>query len=499
MNNSLLRQTALLLAALLWTSATAYAQLNLTTTANKLSEPGFEGDMPSYWTPSGADATWSSAQFRTAERSLALAGTGAADWTMDEVIRNWVPAFPGNTDLEFGAWVWTDGVNTTPASDDDKFQLVFSFRDAGGTDLLGAPVVVDLPQDQASSGDWVEVSTATVGAITLPDDAASATITFRKGSTATGTAYADDFFVRTTSATWPGDIFNPNVDVPGGWYYYWDGFPSGGDWPAMQSFAVTTTDAEAHTGSRSLRIEQLDPAASEAVGISERVPVTPGEPVLVSYWVKTQGNGDPATIGTGDNNVGLTALWYSQMESGPAGYGELGGLDIRLNGEYNPNVIPLLPQQADNGWTQYAFVLYPREDAVGMELRLRYWHSFTGVTWWDDVAIANVGGDALMTPVSIESLGGAFDPQSSAWLTPNSPNPFRGSTTIHFALPAATDVTIEVYDLRGRRVALVTDNQPMSAAKHEVSFEAGDLPSGSYLVVLRTSRHTEARMMTLVR
>jgi hypothetical protein len=61
------------------------------------------------------------------------------------------------------------------------------------------------------------------------------------------------------------------------------------------------------------------------------------------------------------------------------------------------------------------------------------------------------------------------------------------------------DVTVEVYDLRGRRVALLTDNQPMPAENHEVRFEAGNLPSGSYLVVLRTARHTEARMMTLVR
>ncbi|MAM58623.1 MAG: hypothetical protein CMN25_14955, partial [Salinicola sp.] len=384
MSRSLLLAATLL--ALAWSPVHAQALV----AQNKLSDGDFESGVPSYWTPDGAGATWSTEQARTADHSLKLSGTGAASWTMDEAVRNWVSGFPGTLDLEFGAFVWTDGVNTAPTTDDAKFQLVYSFRDAAGNDLLGTDVVLDLPQSTASTGGWTEVTTADLGAITLPAAAASATIALRKGASATGTVYADDFFVRTgTEGEWPGDIFNANVDVSGGWYYYWDNFPRGGDWPATQGFDVTVSDTEAHTGSRSLRIEQLDPNASEAVAISERVPVTPGVPVVVSYWVKTEGNGDPSTIGQGDNNVGMTALWYSSLESGAAGYNELGGLDIRLNGEYNPQVIPLLPQQADNGWTNYAFVVYPREDAVGMEIRLRYWHSFTGVTYWDDVYVGD--------------------------------------------------------------------------------------------------------------
>jgi hypothetical protein len=488
------------LALLAWGLPSVQAQDARLAAQNKLSDGGFEAVSPSYFQPSGAGATWSAEQARTSGYSLKLSGSGAASWTMAEAVRNWSPRFPGNADLEFGAFVWADGVNTAPASDDAKFQLVYSFRDAAGNDLLGQDVVVDLPQDAASTGGWVEVSTADLGAIVLPADAASATITVRKGASATGTVYVDDFFVRTgTEGVWPGDLFGANVDVPGGWYYWWDGFPTGGDWPANQPFEVSVTADDAHSGDHSLRIEQLDPTASEAVAISERVPVTPGVPVVVSYWLKTEGNADPATIGQGDNNVGLTALWYSSMESGAAGYNELGGLDIRLNGEYNPNVIPLLPQQADNGWTNYAFVVYPREDAVGMELRLRYWHAFTGSTYWDDVSITNIGGGALFATAG---EGGPDRPVAGAqdrWLRANAPNPFGAGTTVRFDLPEAAEVTLEVYDMVGRRVAVLADRQPMAAQEHAVALDGRDLTSGTYLLVLRTPSHSEARTITVVR
>ncbi|PAP75382.1 T9SS type A sorting domain-containing protein [Rubrivirga marina] len=468
---------------------------------NLVSEMGFEGDVPSYWSASGSGAAWSAEQSRSPSYSLKLSGSGESSWTMDEAIRNWVPAFPANADLEFGAFVWADGVNTAPASDDAKFQLVYSFRDAAGNDLLGQDIVLDLPQDAASTGGWTRVSTADLGAITFPADATSATIVLRKGASATGTVYVDDFFVRTgTEGVWPGDIFNATVDVPGGWYFYSPDAGTGVEgWPETQPFFLSRTTAEAHTGESSLLIEQNTAEAPEAVAISERVPVTPGEPVLISYWLKTEGNADPSTIGQGDNNVGLTALWYSSLESGAAGYNELGGLDIRLNGEYNPNVIPLYPQTADNDWTNYAFVVYPREDAVGMELRLRYWHAFTGSTYWDDVSITNIGSGALFATAG---EGGPDRPVAGAqdrWLRPNAPNPFGAGTTVRFALPEAAEVTLEVYDMVGRRVAVLADRQPMAAQEHALALDGRDLTSGTYLLVLRTPSHSEALTITVVR
>ena len=462
---------------------------------------GFEGTTPSYWNPTGAGATWSTAQAHSGTHSLALSGAGEASWTQGEVIRNWVDRFPGNTALTLGAWVRAEGINTNPSSDADKYQIVYTFRNAAGAVINGAPLVVDLPQTSATTG-WVEFTTQpSTGDITLPEDARSVTAEVRKGASATGTLYVDDFFVR-GGGGWHG----ANVDLPGDWYTYWPSFDGG---IATPQWVVAKTTAESHTGAASLRVERLgDPATAqgEAVTISPRVAATPGEPMLVSYWLKTEGNTSPETIGTGntpadDNNVGLVALWYNNLQSGAAGYNEITGADIRLNGEYNSQVIPLLPRQASNGWTNYAFVINPVANTAGMEIRLRYWHQFTGVTYWDDVSITNVYGSNIFGTVAGEEAPtpGGTAAASDRWISGNAPNPFSASTEIRFTLPAREAVTLEVYDLLGRRVALLADDAPMAAGDQAVAFERGALPSGSYLVVLRTPSHSEARQITVVR
>ena len=375
---------------------------------NLLSDGGFESGVPSYWEAVGDGAAWTRERSRTPEWSLKLSGTGASSWVQSEAIRNWTPRIPGNLELVVGGWVWTEGVNTNPQTDEEKFQLVFTFYNSAGQDLLGGPLVIDVPQDQPSTNGWVQIDNTSLGSLILPEDATSVRIAFRKGSQATGTVYLDDVFVRKADPNaegWEGDFFNANVDVSGGWYYWWPDFPRGlAGWPASQEFAVTVTESDAHSGRRSLRIEDLQGTAQyEAVAISERVPVVAGEPVLVSFWVRYEGVASPETIGEGNNNIGLTALWYNQMESGAAGWGEIGGVDIRLNGEYNEQVIPLAAREDSTGWRQYAFVVYPKEGAVGMELRLRYWHEFTGTTYWDDVFIAPVSQVAVRycPPVSV--------------------------------------------------------------------------------------------------
>lgn len=468
---------------------------------NLLSDGGFEATSPSYWTPSGDGAVWSSERSRTPNYSLRVGGAGASSWTMNEAIRNWTPRFPGNAELEFGAWVWTNGVNTNPSSDAERFQIVYEFFDrAGGTNVLGQPVVLDLPQTAATTGGWVRVSTSSLGVIQFPGDATSARITVRKGANATGEVFVDDFFISTATANvWTGDIFNANVDVPGGWYYWWDGFTSGAqDWPANQPMTHTVSTANAFSGSRSLLLRRAGPTVtSETVAISQRVPVTQGQPVLVSFMLRTTDVANPDQIGTGDNNVGVTALWYSSLESGAAGYNEMGGADIRLNGEYNPQVFPIHSRVQNSEWMRYGFVFNPREGAAGMEVRLRYWHAFQGAAWWDDVAIVNLGAGALSTSTEEEIVPGTGS--SAMLLLPNYPNPFRTSTQVGFVLPQAANVTLEVYNLLGQRVATLAHDQFHPAGTHMAEFDATNVPAGVYLYVLRAGDHVEARQMMVVK
>ena len=63
----------------------------------------------------------------------------------------------------------------------------------------------------------------------------------------------------------------------------------------------------------------------------------------------------------------------------------------------------------------------------------------------------------------------------------NYPNPFNASTTIHFRLHRAGDITLKVFDLIGRKIATLVDGK-RGGGDHEVVWEAKDLPSGIYLL-----------------
>ncbi len=83
-------------------------------------------------------------------------------------------------------------------------------------------------------------------------------------------------------------------------------------------------------------------------------------------------------------------------------------------------------------------------------------------------------------------------------LSQNYPNPFNPSTSIEFALPMASPVSLEVYSLIGERVAVLV-NGPMQAGYHTVAFDASSLPSGLYLYRLASSDHVFTRKMLLVK
>ncbi len=59
-------------------------------------------------------------------------------------------------------------------------------------------------------------------------------------------------------------------------------------------------------------------------------------------------------------------------------------------------------------------------------------------------------------------------------LLQNYPNPFNPSTTIGFSIPQASNVTIEIYNVVGERVASLV-NQTLEAGYHNLNFDASNL------------------------
>lgn len=84
-------------------------------------------------------------------------------------------------------------------------------------------------------------------------------------------------------------------------------------------------------------------------------------------------------------------------------------------------------------------------------------------------------------------------------LDQNYPNPFNPSTNINFSLPQTSRVTLAVYDMLGRRVATLLDNQQLNAANHSVSFDASALASGMYIYRIEAGTFVSTRKMMLIK
>ncbi|NTW48628.1 MAG: T9SS type A sorting domain-containing protein [Chlorobiales bacterium] len=83
-------------------------------------------------------------------------------------------------------------------------------------------------------------------------------------------------------------------------------------------------------------------------------------------------------------------------------------------------------------------------------------------------------------------------------LAQNYPNPFNPSTVIPFSLPKAERVELNVYDLLGRRVAVLL-NERKSAGSYQVSFNANRLASGIYFYRIRAGSFVETKKMVFLR
>ena len=85
---------------------------------------------------------------------------------------------------------------------------------------------------------------------------------------------------------------------------------------------------------------------------------------------------------------------------------------------------------------------------------------------------------------------------------PPSPNPFRGATILRFDLSEEADVSLELFDLSGRRVAtLLHGRQP--AGQHSVRWSPvsggdGGLEAGLYFASFRAGGFRQTRRLVLV-
>ncbi len=83
-------------------------------------------------------------------------------------------------------------------------------------------------------------------------------------------------------------------------------------------------------------------------------------------------------------------------------------------------------------------------------------------------------------------------------LMQNYPNPFNPATIIRFQIPNSNHVTLKVYDLLGREVETLVDEEK-HAGNHEVTWNAAEFASGIYFYQLKAGGYNATRKMFLIR
>ena len=155
-------------------------------------------------------------------------------------------------------------------------------------------------------------------------------------------------------------------------------------------------------------------------------------------------------------------------------------------------------RNSGNGWTNIGFVSgsgnsnapknYSFTDqptgATSFSYRLKQIDVDGAYKYYDAITVSLVGGDKVQ-------------------LMQNSPNSFNPSTSIKYYVPQTMDITITIYDIIGREVTKIVNNQA-TAGYHVVYWNGKDsygnvAASGIYIYRLTASNFTETKKMNLLK
>jgi photosystem II stability/assembly factor-like uncharacterized protein len=102
----------------------------------------------------------------------------------------------------------------------------------------------------------------------------------------------------------------------------------------------------------------------------------------------------------------------------------------------------------------------------------------------------------LYNPVNIKFLSNLIPYKFS--LSQNYPNPFNPSTKINFSLPKQSVVKLIIYDLLGREIHKLV-NEELNAGTYSVEWNASGMPSGMYFYRIEIEEFSDIKKMILIK
>lgn len=140
---------------------------------------------------------------------------------------------------------------------------------------------------------------------------------------------------------------------------------------------------------------------------------------------------------------------------------------------------------------------------IGITDTLWYYSEVTGA----DSGYIVITSNAVSSPDTVKLKGtgipaaGIVDGQIPLKfaLNQNYPNPFNPSTTIAFALAEDAAVSLKIYDLTGREVAALADNESLRAGNYLRVWNAAQMPTGVYLCRIQAGDFNAVKKLVLVK
>lgn len=140
--------------------------------------------------------------------------------------------------------------------------------------------------------------------------------------------------------------------------------------------------------------------------------------------------------------------------------------------EHKMDVIPA------NGSVRFTFYLDTPSQAGAEQLGFQFQSDGLMMPWTVRVQPASIEEELI--PASFELHG-------------NYPNPFNPATTISYNLPETMQVSVEIFDIIGRRIAVLV-NQQQAAGRHNVVWDASRAASGIYLYRLTAAGESGSKV-----
>ncbi len=131
----------------------------------------------------------------------------------------------------------------------------------------------------------------------------------------------------------------------------------------------------------------------------------------------------------------------------------------------------------------------PDSGAVTIQVR-PYFGSNVGTAFYAD--------DFSFTGISFVEASAGNSLPGTYTLGQNYPNPFNPATQITFSIARAGFVTLKVYDMLGREVATLV-NQELAQSSYSIPWNAAGVPSGVYFYKLDTGNYSLTKKMVLMK